>query len=188
MRLQFPHNSRFFSARNLVLGEKIGLWSILAILLTISLLNRNPTDLLSKDTLAVLLSPKSSQTHIQLAMDYWEDKNFELAQRELLLASERMRLQTNKPDGSNQVLGATTSPLDLLTQWQEEPVRLENAYQFWKRTATEKPDYRDAQLMTGLLAWQLGQTKEAKEYVARFKNLDGGSEKFKEMMRVLSGK
>ena len=121
-------------------------------------------------------------------MDYWDDRKFELAQRELLLANERLRLQTKNPDGSLQVLGATTYPLDLLTEWREEPVRLESTYQFWKRTSEEKPDYRDAQLMAGLLAWQLGQTKEAKEYVTRFENLDGGSEKFKDMLRILSGK
>src|SRR3990167_11082068 len=105
-------------------------------------------------------------------MDYWNNKNLEVAQRELLLANERMRLQTKKTEDSPRVLGVTTSPLDLLTQWQEEPVRLENTYQFWKRIAAEKQDYRDAQLMAGLLAWQLGYTKEAKAHAAILQNID----------------
>jgi len=186
MNWQFPHISRFFSARTVLWGEKLGLWSLLVILLTINVVNRYTSAPVSKNTLAVLLSPQSSQAHIKLAMDYWNNKNLEVAQRELLLANERMRLQTKKTEDSPRVLGVTTSPLDLLTQWQEEPVRLENTYQFWKRIAAEKQDYRDAQLMAGLLAWQLGYTKEAKAHAAILQNIDGVSEKIKTMIGVLS--
>ena len=187
MNWQFPHISRFFSARTAVVGEKLGIWSLLAILLTINLLDRNPIVSPSKNTLAVLLSPQSSQAHIKRAVDYWNNKNLEVAERELLLANERIRFQTKKTEGSPQVLGITTSPLDLLAQWQKEPVYLENDYHFWKRIAAEKQDYRDAQLMAGLLAWQLGYSKEAKAYAATLQSIDGASDKIKTMIEVLSG-
>lgn len=187
-QVQFPHISRFFSARSTVLGEKLGLWTVLAILLTINMLGRSPTALLSKNTLAVLLAPKSSQARVQLAMDYWDDKNLETAQRELLLANDLLRLQTKKTESSPRVLGAATSPLDLLTKWQQEPIQLKKEYQFWKAVLVEKPDYRDAQLMAGILAWQLGYMKEAEAYVATLRNIDGVSEEFKTMINALSSK
>ncbi len=187
MKLQFPQNSRFFSAKTMLVVEKVGLWSVLAIFVTINVLGPNSRPSLSKNTLAVLLSPRSSETHIQLAIDLWNNKNLDAARRELFLANERMRVQTNNIEASPQVLGITTSPLSLLAQWQEEPVRLENDYQFWKRIAAEKQDYRDAHLMAGLLAWQLGYIKEASIYAATLKNIDGVSEKTQTMIEVLSG-
>lgn len=185
-QVQFPQISRFFSARTAVMAEKLGLWGLLALLLTINLLNRGLVTSMSKNLRSVLMTPASSRAHIRLAMEYWDHAYFDVARRELLLANEYLRIPETQPKDSSQVLGATTSPLDILTQWQNEPVRLKNEYSFWKNVTIEKPDYKDAYLFTTIFAYQLGQPDEAKENLSVYTKLGGDSAELDGLMGLLT--
>ena len=151
----FPHISRKISAALL--------WLVLLALLSLNLvkwpqiaLNQHPFVLLA------LLKPGTLETHLSLAEEYWQQRLWPPAKRELLLAEEIW--QTSRLLTSGKVLGATTvSPRELLRQWQSEPERLRAEYQFWQTVSREKTDYRDAYLQLGSLAYQLSLTSEAQQ-------------------------
>lgn len=67
----------------------------------------------------------------------------------------------NVPQSSTNVLGAQT-----------EKQRVEQDYAFWQSVIQEKPDYRDAYLVLGSLAYQLSRIEEGKTYADKALELD----------------
>ncbi len=164
VRVQFPHFPRIFSAKAFAaataFSERIVLWSGLTALFlinTYAILNRTPPHW--QALTVVLKTPMSADAHVALASSLWQEGFVSQARRELLFAQ---LLATNAlGTGDSQVLGATTSPLELLTQWESEPIRLALELTFWQSVVATKPDYRDGFLMVAVLAYRLGNTEEA---------------------------
>lgn len=111
---------------------------------------------------AVLLTPTSAPAHMALAMLLRQMGYLPAAQQELLVAA----------DQNPNILGATTSPLQLLNEWEGEPKRLTETLNYWQQVASKKPDYRDAFLQLALAAYQLGNMPEARAAASQALTLD----------------
>lgn len=122
--------------------------------------------------------------HLALAQAYWREGLWPPAKRELLLAEELYQeLGTNAPDSS--VLGISTSPLDVLELWQDEPKRLSNDYLFWQKVTAQYPDYRDGYLKLANIAYQLGKNAAARGYIAKALELDPNSRMAQDLLKLL---
>ncbi len=101
-----------------------------------------------------------------LANFFWKQGEPQNAKREMTLAEDLYQTTAGS------VLGATTDPAAFLKEWQQEPQRLKENYAYWKNVVQERPDYRDAYIMAGTLAYELGDTTEALNYLGKARALD----------------
>ncbi|MEK7119727.1 MAG: hypothetical protein AAB889_04380 [Patescibacteria group bacterium] len=165
MSLKLPHISRFISATLLFALREFSLWSILTVLIVYNIYAAlsSPPAGFQPLLVAVMQPTTSSDAHINLAHWYRQNGVFDKAKNELVLAS----------DGPS-VLGAQASPMDILTAWENEPVRLKKDYRYWQTVIKEKPDYRDAYLALAALAYQLGYKTDTKQYVEKIRAIDPG--------------
>ncbi|MBI5620069.1 hypothetical protein HY950_03850 [Candidatus Gottesmanbacteria bacterium] len=155
LRVLFPHISRFFSATML--------WFVLLTIIIFNGITRlNQLSERNSKLSAVLLAPTSAPAHMALATLLRQTGYLPAAQHELLVAA----------DQNPNVLGATTSPLQLLNEWEGEPKRLIQAMTYWQQVANKKPDYRDAFLQLALVAYQLGNMPEARAAASQALTLD----------------
>ncbi|HUD20030.1 MAG TPA: hypothetical protein VMR81_06335 [Patescibacteria group bacterium] len=148
-------------------GGRITLWALLMALFLVNskVIIRTPLSFSMLFT-NTLLSPFSTQSHMALANFFWKQGLPQNAKREMTLAEDLYHAT-----GGN-VLGATTDPAAFLKEWQGEPQQLKQNYAYWKGVTVQKPDYRDAYIMTGTFAYELGNTQEALGYLQKAQTLD----------------
>lgn len=177
MKKKFPHFTRFFPETLPAPLGRLILWTLLAVLFIINIVtgSRLPRTL-GAQRLHTLLDYGVVQAHIDLARAFWQEGRQGMAKNEMLLAQSLTKSRT-KPDEvhQTQVLGMASPPLELLRLWEEEPTRVSDAYAFWKQVAVEKPDYRDAYILLGVLAYQRSDAGSAQSYLQYAKALDPNS-------------
>jgi len=154
MSLQFPQYPRFFTAR---VTPWLGLMALVALNVWARFFLPWPFLPLR---LSVLRTPFTSSPHLEYAVSLWQAGLLSPATRELLLTHELGNFSAKASVGT-EVLGAATSALDLLAQWETEPQRLAARYEYWQSVVREKPDYVDGYTMAAALAYQLGKPAEA---------------------------
>jgi hypothetical protein len=88
--------------------------------------------------------------------------------------------------GTVGVLGATTSPREVLLGWEHEEDALKRRYRYWQSVAGAKPDYRDAYITLSLLAYQLGNADASGLWLARAENLDPNHEAIARISQLLT--
>ena len=156
-KVHFPQITRVFSAL---------LWAALAALLITNVLAiHNRPSKLSQLLFPSLANPFSIAQHVTTAKALWEEGFQKTATRELVIAQDLV-------ESGGSVLGATSDPTALLTQWELEPSKLQATYEYWKSETVQKPDYRDGFLIAGAYAFQLGKTSEAKSLFEKAYALD----------------
>lgn len=114
----------------------------------------------------ILQSPLSPVVHKKAAVMYWEAGMNENAKQENILAQSLLS-QT-----STSVLGDQTSLETEVQQWESQPAKLAAGFEFWKRIASQKPDYRDAYLQAADAATKLGKIREAIRLLQKATELD----------------
>jgi hypothetical protein len=167
-KVHFPHITRVFSAF---------LWFLLVAFFITNLSARlySPSPL-SQALLPSLINPFSISQHVTTAKKLWDSGYKKTATRELVLATDLV-----KSGGS--VLGATSDPKTLLSQWQSEPSKLRDAYEYWTSVTRQQPDYRDGFLMAGGYAYQLGNMTSAKQLFEKAYTLDPNYKPTLEMLK-----
>lgn len=171
----FPHFTRKISALVWVRLGKLSLWSLLLAFLAINLYAKANLAPTYWDKLVSTLSqPYATTPHLALAQALWQDGLWKEAHHELRLAQAYWKPQLT-PTG-NPVLGAASTPADLLSQWQSLPAHLRRQYAYWQRVIKEKPDYVDAYLNLGALGYQLFRDEQAKLYLEKALLLDPNSQ------------
>lgn len=169
--LLFPRFPRIFTATIVPFVAKTALWSAFTALLIVNVYARaNLTPSYWLALIAGLRSPTAPSVHQALAQAYWQQGLLSQAKRELSYAQDI--INDMRETAGQEVLGASTDPRELLVQWEQEPERLRRQYRFWQTVAREKPDYRDAHLVTGSLAYQLGYYKDAEQYIQQARRID----------------
>lgn len=161
--LEFPQISRLFSAPAFQTGISVVrrtlLWGTCVAIFSINIMSAlNMTELPMRVFLPVLRSPLSASAHTQLAQQLWELGRPQRAKKELLLASELLG------GGNLHILGASTDPARLLQTWESEPARINKLVSFWQGVVSDKPNYRDAYLILGVLTHKQGNATLAQTY------------------------
>lgn len=163
MRVLLPHISRIYPVSIKPLTGKIVLWTIITVFLSINgyfmVTRQKPFNLFR---LAILTSPANSNNYTLLANQLWNTNQPFAASEQFLLAYE----------SSSNVLGASTSPLILLSVLLEHQKTLLQNYSHWKQVINEKPDYRDAYITLAVLAYNLRRYDEAISYIDQALTLD----------------
>ena len=184
LKLQFPQISRLFSAtlfQSLLFwsGNAI-LWSLLVSLFCFNALSRlQMQNSLSSYLSPVLSDPYSAQIHMKVASTLWKQGFHNQAKKELSLARDLEQ----KNEAS--VLGASTTPDELLNLWNSQPQKLNEDYTYWKSIAEKLPNYRDAYIQAGSLAILLGKTKEAKYLLEQSHELDSNDKTTNDLLSTL---
>lgn len=143
---------------------RITLWSLLIGLISINIFSLWQVDYdPSTSYVPILQTPFSARLHMNLATTFWGMGYHEKAKQEISIAADLSNAS---------VLGASTSPASLLSEWESQPKKIEEHYAYWKTIATQKPEYRDALIQLGVLAWQLGKKNEATAFLQQAYNLD----------------
>ena len=187
----FPQIPRFITATHrfsplLAWGERCVLWGGIVLLVMVHLqLTTPPVAVIWRQTLAVLASPATPDRHVALAQIHWHQGNAVRAREELMLANSLLPSIPKTNGVPRGVLGTTTTPLDLLNEWEAEPNRLKSEYALWKEIAQRKPEYRDARVTLGSLAYQLGKFTEAKMYLTQAVTLDPNNETAQKLLSIL---
>lgn len=167
---QLPHITRKISASFLSYAVKVGLWSLLAILILSNLYAKvNLTPVYWDKLVRVLEIPYIAESHIDLAQTLWQQGVSTPAKHELQFATS---LITPAGTETSQVLGASVNPTRLLRDWQNRPSKLTNDLAFWQQVVSEKPDYRDAYIMLASLSYQLTRFTEANTFIEEAIRLD----------------
>lgn len=169
--IQFPHIPRLFSASLfqsvLRWTERATLWGFMIGLVAVNIsFSANTSPYKAAYFLPTLVEPFSPTAHIQVASNLWNLGFHKEAKQEILLAADLVK--PNDPT----VLGESTSPTSLLTIWESQPKQREASYIYWQQVVKEKPDYRDAFIQAGTLAYELGKTDEAVAFIQKAYNLD----------------
>lgn len=186
MKFQFPHFSQLKTAR-LVFGLEMALlWFSLAALIAINILSLQKGRPAHWNKLMMLFEmPFSPNRYIDLASLLWKQGDKQEAR--LLMTSAQTLTPANQPTtakGAN-VLGLTTSPQAILSQWEHEVDQMKGKYSFWQSVAAAHPDYRDAFISLASLAYQLGNLDEAKIWITKAQTLDPNSPTIQEFLKYL---
>lgn len=139
LTVSFPHISRLFSAL---------LWILLTSLIVTNLYGKLTLQPNTLNTLPLLLQPFSSEEHMRYAQLLWTSGHTNNAKHEVHLAD---------------VLGASDKSKDTLNALKQEPILLQNKYDYWVQSVRKYPDFADAYLLAAIAAYQLGKTPEAKK-------------------------
>ncbi|MBU1472854.1 hypothetical protein KKB64_03660 [Patescibacteria group bacterium] len=178
MKKKFPHFTRFFPVALLARCGKLTLWAFLILLFIINVFAGNLLPVpVGVDRFRVIMDYHSIPAHLDLARALWDQGNQAMAKNELLLAQSSLRQAGGRSD---EILEA-----DVLGAWEEEPIRLSDAYAYWQRVAIEKPDYRDCYILLAALAYQRSNIEEAKSYLLYAKALDPNSSVANELLSRL---
>lgn len=167
--LKFPHYPRFFSARPSPWLIKTLLWTGLILVITANVYARWRFPL--KPSFLQNLRSPTVTSHIKLAQEYWSQGLVAATKQELTLADELWSSWAAN-EVNKDVLGAVSSPLELLSSWEAEPKRLAQELDFWKNVVTQKPDYRDAYITAAAAAYQLYRLAEARQLLETAFRLD----------------
>lgn len=164
MKIQFPHFHRGKPAWIFSSFEMLFLWALLIGLVTVNLVSVQKGRPAYWNKLMMLFeAPFSVPRSIDLASLLWKQGRKQEARQ--LMASAR----------SSNVLGATTDPMEMLTQWELEAEQLKERYAFWQTVAAARPDYRDAFVILAATAYQLEKPDEARVWLTRAFTLDPNS-------------
>ncbi len=174
MKLQFPYFHRGKPAWIFSSLEMVFLWIGLAALIMLNILSVQKGHPAYWNKLMMLFeSPFSVPRHVDLASFLWKQGQTQEARR--LMASVQ---PTN-------VLGATSNPMTILNQWENEALKLQENYAFWQSVATAKPDYRDAYITLATLAYQMGKSEESRAWLTKAQSLDPNSPTVQEFLNYL---
>jgi hypothetical protein len=157
-KLNFPHISRVFSA---------SLWILLFVFIVVNafLASKNQKAFPSIFS-SSLTHPFSVESHITTALALWNQGLQDSAKQEIRIADDLFHA------GGESVLGSTSPPSTLLSEWESKPQQLKSDYAFWEMVASEKPEYRDGLIMAGLYAYQLRNIGESRKYLEKAYTLD----------------
>jgi hypothetical protein len=103
---------------------------------------------------------------MEIAMTLWNNGLHTQAKNEIALAQDLLAAR----EGA--VLGADTSPEQLLNEWESLPQKNLNNYMYWKNLSEQMPGYRDALIQTGMYARELGKMDEFQRYIEKAHDLD----------------
>lgn len=137
-----------------------------------------------KSHLGVLTQPDALDAHLALARSYWQSGNWPRIETELRIA--QTLFQPSQDEKERPVLGISASPLDLLHQWEKEPMRLAKELGFWQAVVKDKPDYRDGFIQLSALSFQLNKPEDAKHYLDEAIALDPNSPVAASLTQLLS--
>src|SRR3989344_8465167 len=169
--------SRFFSA--------LGLWFGLGSLVLFNVAMKATVNPERSDAItSIFPRPYTPQPHVSFAKLLRQEDRLEPAVQELRVAAE-LAAKTGAPSN---VLGATTDPASLLETWATEADRMAAAYRYWRGVASEKPDYRDAQLQAATLALQQSDTSEARRFAQATLDLDPNNVGAQQLLNILAKK
>lgn len=182
----FPQISRFFSAkktrRKLAAIGTLLLWT--GILGLFALNHRGKTTWKKETYIPVkelLTHPFSWNTHALLADKLWAEGLRGTAKKELAIARDLWKPDAN----SGSVLGATTSPDDLLAQWENTEHTMRTNLRFWQQLMKDKPGYLDGHIMVAQLAYDLGETDIAKTHLVIANTLDSNNDTVIRLTKLL---
>jgi hypothetical protein len=168
---KFPQITRIYSA---LFGKDAG--SAIILLLAVSLLVLNWQMSAKKYAVASSLftsiekTPFAPEPHIALARIFWENQLIDLAFKELVIADDlNGDLELHE---TNTRSNPKKPALDYLTLWKSEPEKIEKYYHYWEKLASDLGNYRDAHLIAGILAGQLGLSADSKAHFARAAQID----------------
>jgi hypothetical protein len=162
----------------LFFAGRVLLWAALAVFFIMNvLMTKTHPSKLSQLLFPSLTNPFSINQHVTTAKNLWDLGYRQTATRELVIAADLVKA------GGGSVLGATSDPTTLLSQWKSEPSKLKTAYGYWKSVTHKQPDYRDGFLMTGIYAYQLGNVDESKQMFEKAYALDPNYKPTIEMLR-----
>lgn len=181
MRLKLPHFPRIFTA-TIFPGVASGiLWASLVMLVGLNLLLTKTRPLSYPDELFnVLTRPFSDLAHEKLATSLWHMGARANATRELAIAGEL------PPGDKVNVLGATTSPADLLRQWENAPKREAADLAYWQSVTVTHPEYRDAYVQMAALSYAGGNLIQTKEYLVRATALDPNGKMVRDLLAFIT--
>lgn len=165
----FPHIPRKFTAGLVWCSEKIGFWTLLAILLTVNIYSRvNMLPPYWNGLNTSLARPQNPDLHEALAILYHQQGFIVRATQELQYTES---LFSSSPKDTR-VLGISTEPGTILNAWENEPIKLVDELAYWQGVVREKPDYRDAYVSLAEIAYQLGKIEDSKKYIQEAIALD----------------
>ncbi|MBI3342872.1 tetratricopeptide repeat protein [Candidatus Gottesmanbacteria bacterium] len=187
MKFKFPYFPRLNSARVIFSLEMTVLWLGLATLIAVNILAIQKSRPTHWNKLMMLFeAPFLPSRYVDLASLLW--KQGEQQEARMLMASAQTLTKTNQIGASGQmtnVLGVSSDPQAVLTQWEHEVDQLKEQYAFWQSVTAEKPDYRDAFIQLATLAYQLGNLDAARASLARAQALDPNSPTVQEFTKLL---
>ncbi len=161
-----PHFTRIFTAKRLFYLHRSTLWAVLVVFLGLNMYATTVIPSRHSELLFNMLArPFSSDARLALASSLHEQGLEQQAERELTIAQQYLVYTHETP--TNNVLGARSSPADLLTQWQKEPEKLKQQFFFWRQVSENHPDYPDAYIHLGVLAYQTGDIKQAQAFFSQ---------------------
>jgi tetratricopeptide (TPR) repeat protein len=186
-RVKFPQISRLFSALPFrpifVWTGKLLLWTFLVALFCVNALQLTHTNSpIAIQLFHILEQPFTSTSHVKSALELHKLGLDQSATKELILAQD-----LQKPSDGH-VLGATTDPGQIVKEWANQPKKLEEQYSYWKEVIAQKPDYRDAFIISGLLAYELGKTDEATTLLEKALALDPNNTTITSLLQQITGK
>lgn len=165
----FPQITRFFSARFLNTVVMLALWFGLFGLISLNVRQFAGTPV--NPAREILTHPLSPDPHITFAKLLWDNNLVEEAIGELLL-SDSYPPDWSGTEKATGVLGDSVRSVDLVTIWKSGPEKITRHYEYWRQLSVNKPDYRDAHMIAGLLSYQLGNTEIAKAHLQKARALD----------------
>lgn len=159
-------NTKGLFPRAATIVGQAGLWlALVAVIVFNAIYATTNSSKLSRILFQSLQKPYSISAHVDTAKKLWDAGFHESATRELVIAKDLLT-------ANGSVLGATTEPTSLLTTWEQVPVQLKAAYEYWSQMTKEKPDYRDGYLLAGSYAYQLGDVTRAISLFRKAYNVD----------------
>lgn len=138
----------------------------------------------TKELAAVFVNPFSESTHETLALAMWKNSLQAAAKQELLLANEFA--PTAEKENTSRVLGASTTPLDLLRKWEQEPAKEAAALAYWQGVAATHSDYRDAYVQMATISYAQGNLVRAKSYLTLAAAIDPNGQAVNELLGFVS--
>ncbi len=166
-----PHNSRIFSAHVGMLATNFGIWALLVVLFGVNMMAPPRGHMAYGNNLSrVFARPFAWETHMTLAQTLWSNNATDEAKGELQLAQELFAAHNDS------VLGVSTTPLNLLATWKQDPAQKEHERQFWKNIMALHPDYRDGYIQLAFIAYSEGNLQDAKAYAHKAHALDPNGE------------
>ncbi|MFC1647135.1 tetratricopeptide repeat protein [Patescibacteria group bacterium] len=184
--LLFPYFLSFFNTRKLRAAVYIFIFIILILTLFINV-NNYPN--ISYDFLEVLKKPQDPITHLHLADKYW---NIGKSNSALVEINISQRLLDKKPNLVNpsssvtNILGASSSPVETWKKWHEEPIKLQEDYNYWQEIVDKHPDYRDAYVKTAYYAFLLGKKDKALLLLNKAKTIDPNHTQTQKFIKIVN--
>ena len=135
----------------------------------------------------LITHPADFESHILLAEKLLDDRRFEEAEKELLLASKIERRQ-QKFYSNQKVLGEQAQG-KFEKLWQKkhynDPDDIQKLIVGWEKILSEKPDYSDGWVELAYLNYKIYQSDKAKECLQKALELDPNYEPARELKKII---